>query len=346
MTASNLADAPAAAPAAVPRSPGRVSWQKEAVALVIGFALIALAPLVFTDAYSRHVLIMVFIYAIVASNWDLSLGYGGVFNFGHIALFGIGVYAYSLLTKLAAMDPWLAMAASGAIATLAAVVVTIPILRLKGIYIILVTFGFAQLVMQVILSQSDYTGGTQGLVRIPRLYWFDHNMVRDAKFAYFYIALALLVLSTIFLRLFVRSRLGISIVALRDNEEYAISRGISLVRQRLITLAASAYFTGVAGAFYAAYQRNASVEVFGMSLATIILSMILLGGTGTIYGAIVASFALTVFSEAMADFGAWRPIITAVLILVVMLIYPGGIVGMLKSAAGLLPSRRKAADKA
>lgn len=345
MTASPLADAPAGAPAAVPRSPGRVSWQKEAVALVVGFALIALAPLVFTDAYSRHVLIMVFIYAMVASNWDLSLGYGGVFNFGHIALFGIGVYAYSLLTKLAAMDPWLAMAASGAIATLAAVVVTIPILRLKGIYIILVTFGFAQLVMQVILSQSDYTGGTQGLVRIPGLYWFDHNMVRDAKFAYFYIALALLVLSTVFLRLFVRSRLGISIVALRDNEEYAISRGISLVRQRLITLAASAYFTGVAGAFYAAYQRNASVEVFGMSLATIILSMILLGGTGTIYGAIIASFALTVFSEVMADFGAWRPIITAVLILVVMLIYPGGIVGMLKSAAGLLPSRRKAADK-
>ncbi|MCO6048761.1 branched-chain amino acid ABC transporter permease [Mesorhizobium sp. RP14(2022)] len=333
MSAVDTSTPSAVLPKAVPLTPGRVSWQREALALVVGFALLALLPLVITDSYSRHVLIMIFIYGVVASNWDLSLGYGGVFNFGHLALFGIGVYAYSLLTKLAEMNPWIALVVSGLIAVVAAVAVTVPILRLKGIYIILVTFGFAQLVMQVILSQSDYTGGTQGIVRIPTVTWFDHNMVRDAKFAYFYIALAMLGASTVFLRALVRSRTGISIVALRDNEEYAVSRGISLARQRLITLAASAFFTGIAGAFYAAYQRNASIEVFGMSLATIILSMVLLGGTSTIYGAIIASFVLTVFSESMADFGAWRPIITALLIIVVMLVYPSGIMGMLKSAS-------------
>ena len=312
-------------------TPGRASWKEEAVGMVLGFAVLALLPFLFNDAYSRHVLIMVFIYAVVASNWDLSLGYGGVFNFGHLALFGIGVYAYGLLTKLMGLDPWLALVASGILATAAAILVTIPILRLKGIYIILVTFGFAQLVMQVILSQSDYTGGTQGMVRIPGLYWFDHNMVRDGKFAYFFLALGLLAASTVFLRVFVRSRIGAGIVALRDNEEYAIARGISLVRQRMITLAASAFFTGMAGAFYAAYQRNASIDVFGMSLATIILSMVLLGGTSTIYGAIIASFVLTVFAELMADFGAWRPIITALLIIVVMLAYPTGLAGLIRA---------------
>ncbi|RST87788.1 branched-chain amino acid ABC transporter permease [Aquibium carbonis] len=320
-------------------APGRTSWQREAVGFVLGLAVLAMLPLVFTDSYSRHILIMAFIYAMVASNWDLSLGYGGVFNFGHLALFGIGVYAYALLTKLAGMDPWVALVASGVVATLAAVIVTIPILRLKGIYIILVTFGFAQLVMQIIISQSDITGGTQGIVRIPGLYIFDHNMVRDGKIGYFGIALTLLALSTIFLRVLVRSRIGASIVALRDNEEYAISRGVSLVRQRMITLAASAFFTGVAGAFYAAYQRNASIDVFGMSLATIVLSMVLLGGTGTIYGAVIASFVLTVFAEAMADFGAWRPMITAVLIILVMLVYPSGLVGMIQAAWGGLGGR-------
>ncbi|PTE11560.1 branched-chain amino acid ABC transporter permease [Mesorhizobium helmanticense] len=317
---------------AIPSAPGRVTWNREAIGFVAGFLVLALLPLVFGDSYSRHVLIMIFIYAVVASNWDLSLGYGGVFNFGHLALFGIGVYAYSLLAKVAGVDPWIALFSSGVIATLAAVLVTIPILRLKGIYIILVTFGFAQLVMQVIISQSDLTGGTQGLVRVPGLYVFEHNMIRDGKLAYFYIALALLVASTLFLRLFVRSRAGASIVALRDNEEYAISRGVSLARQRMVTLAASAFFTGIAGAFYAAYQRNASIDVFGMSLATIILSMVLLGGTSTIYGAIIASFVLTVFSEAMADFGAWRPMITALLIIVIMLVYPSGLVGMIRAA--------------
>lgn len=315
-------------------APGRTPWPQEAMGLVVGFALLALLPLALGDAYSRHVLIMAFIYGVVASNWDLSLGYGGVFNFGHLALFGIGVYAYGLLTKLAGLDPWLALVASGFAAMLAAAVVTIPILRLKGIYIILVTFGFAQLVMQVILSQSEFTGGTQGMVRIPSLTIGEHNMIRDGKLAYFYIALGLLAASTVFLRVLVRSRLGASIVALRDNEEYAVSRGISLARQRLITLAASAFFTGVAGAFYAAYQRNASVDVFGMSLGTIILSMVLLGGTSTIYGAILASFVLTVFSEVMADFGPWRPMITALVIIVVMLVYPTGLAGLLRAGWG------------
>ena len=101
-------------------------------------------------------------------------------------------------------------------------IVTIPILRLKGIYIILVTFGFAQLVMQIILSQSEYTGGTQGIVRIPGLYWFGHNMVRDGKFAYFYIALALLAASTLFLRLFVRSRAGAATVAVSGWESVKV----------------------------------------------------------------------------------------------------------------------------
>jgi len=328
-------------PPRITGAPGRTPWQREALGFIAGLVVLALLPLVFGDSYSRHILIMAFIYAVVASNWDLSLGYGGVFNFGHLALFGIGVYAYSMLTKLAEFDPWIALFASGVVATVAALLVTIPILRLKGIYIILVTFGFAQLVMQIIISQSALTGGTQGMVRIPGLYLFDHNMVRDGKLGYFGIALGMLALSTIFLRVFVRSRAGASIMALRDNEEYAISRGVSLVRQRMITLAASAFFTGVAGGFYAAYQRNASIDVFGMSLATIVLSMVLLGGTGTIYGAIIASFVLTVFAEAMADFGAWRPMITAVLIIAVMLIYPAGLVGMIRSAWTAVAGRIK-----
>jgi branched-chain amino acid transport system permease protein len=73
-------------------NPGRVDWRQESAGLFIGFALLAVLPLGFGDTYSRHILIMSFIYAIVASNWDLSLGYGGVFNFGHIALFGIGCW--------------------------------------------------------------------------------------------------------------------------------------------------------------------------------------------------------------------------------------------------------------
>ena len=326
-------------------TPGRVPWRREAAALLAGVAVLALLPLVVRDSYSRHVLILACVYATVASNWDLSLGYGGVMNFGHLALFGIGLYTYGLATKLAGLDPWLALVAGGLVATATAAVVTVPILRLRGIHIILVTFGFAQLVMQVILSQSDLTGGALGMVRIPPLYLGAHNMIRDGKLAYYGLAVALLAASTAFLRVLVRSRTGASIVALRDNEEYAVSRGVSLSRQRLLTLCASAAFTGVAGAFYAAYQRNASVDVFGASLSTLILSMVLLGGSSTIYGPILAAFVLTVASELMADLGPWRLIVTALLIVVVMLAYPTGLAGLLRAGWGAAGRTRLSARR-
>lgn len=305
----------------------------EVALILLGAAALALLPLAVHDSYLRHLLIMVYIYGVVAASWDLSLGYGGIFNFGHLALFGVGLYAYGLLTKLAGLDPWLAFLAGGAASVLAAAIIAVPILRLKGIYIVLVSFAFSQLVLQFIISQSDYTGGNSGLVRIPMLWIPGHNMIRDNKLGFYYIALALLLLATVFLRGFVRSALGKSVVALRDNEEYAVSRGISLARQRLVTLAASALFTGLAGAFYGGYFRNASTDVFGMGLTTLALSMVLLGGRATIYGALIASFLLTFLSEAIADLGAWRPIAIGVLIIAVMLIYPGGLAGAVAAAA-------------
>jgi branched-chain amino acid transport system permease protein len=324
----------------------RFGFLRELAALSVGVALLAVLPAFVHDAYLRHLLIMVYVYGVVASSWDLSLGYAGVFNFGHLALFGIGLYTYAMLTKLLGVDPWLALPAGGAAAALAAAIIAVPILRLKGIYIVLVSFAFSQLVLQLIISESAITGGNTGLVRIPLLAIPGHNMVRDNKLGFYYIALALLACSTIFLRGFVRSPLGRSIVALRDNEEYAISRGISLARQRLITLAASAVFTGMAGAFYGGYFRNASTDVFGMGLTTLALSMVLLGGRATIYGALLASFVLTFLAEAIADFGAWRPIVIGLLIIAVMLAYPGGLHGALSAAgrrlAGTLRSQRPA----
>lgn len=293
--------------------------------MAAGLVVLAVLPAAIHDVYLRHLLIMVYVYGVIASSWDLSLGYGGIFNFGHLALFGVGLYAYGMLTKLAGLDPWLALLASGAAAAAAAAIMAGPILRLKGIYIVLVSFAFSQLVLQLIISESEYTGGNSGLVRIPGLAIPGHNMARDAKLGYYYIALALLAVSTLCLRAFVRAAIGRSAIALRDNEEYAVSRGISLARQRLITLCMSAVFTGMAGGFYGGYFRNASTDVFGIELTTLLLSMVLLGGRATIYGALLASLLLTFLAEAIADLGPWRPIVIGVLIIIVMLAYPGGL---------------------
>lgn len=287
-----------------------------------------LMPLVVQDTYVRHLFIVAFIYAVIAASWDLSLGYAGIFNFGHVAFFGIGVYAAGLTAKLLGLDPWLAMLVGGVAASIAAAFVALPVVRLQGIYVVLVTFAFSQLVLQVIISQSSVTGGTQGLVRVPTIELFGYNFLRDYKFGYYYVALFLLVVSIGCLRWLVRSDFGLSIRALRDNEDYGSSRGIPIGLQRLKVLVVSAFFAGLAGGFYVIYLRVASPEVFGFSTMSLILSMVLVGGTSSIYGPVFAAVALTFVSEGLAKvegLAEGRFMLVAAAMIVVLLFLPKGL---------------------
>ena len=292
---------------------------------VIALAVLAVLPFVFTDSYSRHILILAFVFAIVASNWDLSLGFGGLFNFAHVALFAVGIYTYGILAKTLGVSPWLAIPAGGVTAMALAGLIALPVLRLSGIYIILVTIAFSQLVYQIIISQSDITGGTSGMVTLPALEAFDYRFVKNHRIGYYYTGLILLIASTAFLYTITRSRLGRAIVAMRDNKYYAMSRGISEARTRLLTLMASALFTGIAGGFYGSYVRVASADAFGLGFLTLLLSILLLGGAATIWGPVIAAVVVTVLSEAIGDLGAWRNIIIAVMIVLVLVFYPGGL---------------------
>lgn len=324
----------------------RIPVSGKALVLILAVAAALALPLVVQESYWRHLFIIAFIYAIVASNWDLSLGYAGVFNFGHIAFFGIGVYVTGLAAKLLGIDPWLAMALGGVAASAAGAVVALPVLRLKGIYVILVTFAFSQLVLQLVLSQSDITGGTQGLVRIPTISVFDYNFLRDYRLGYYYVALGLLAASTLFLRRLVGSDFGMSLRALRDNEDYALARGIPTGMQRLKVLVASAFFTGIAGGFYAVYLRVASPEVFGFSTVSLVLSMVLVGGIATIYGPIAAAIVLTLATESLAHLAGMdesRFMLVAALMLVVLLFLPRGLASLFTTRR---PGRAAPAEQA
>ncbi|MEW5723700.1 MAG: alpha/beta fold hydrolase [Thermodesulfobacteriota bacterium] len=292
---------------------------------LILLALLIIAPWVFSGSYTRHVFVLGFVYAIVASNWDLSLGYGGIFNFAHVSFFASGIYTYGLLTKAAGLSPWLALPAGGLTAGLMAVILALPTLRLSGIYVILVTIAFSQLLFQLIISQSSITGGTMGMVSLPSLKIGSYNFIKNGKIGYYYLALALVLLSTAYLHLLIKSRIGRSIIALRDHKYYAVSRGVSQARQRVITLAASALFTGIAGSFFGSYVRVASPDTFGLSTLTLILSILLLGGMATLWGSLVSAILLTFFAEAFAGLGPWRNIIIAGAIVIVLIFYPGGL---------------------
>ncbi|MEL6522397.1 MAG: branched-chain amino acid ABC transporter permease [Pseudomonadota bacterium] len=296
--------------------------------LFIALAVLALLPIFVTDSYTRHLFILAFVYAVIASNWDLSLGYAGLFNFGHLTFFAVGVYTAAIVAKTWGIDPWLAIPMGGVTAALTALIVSLPVAHLKGIYVVLVTFGFSQLVLQLILSQSQITGGAGGMVRIPGLEIGDYRFIRDFKFGYYYVSLGLLFVSTIYLFLLTRSPFGKSLLAVRDNEDYAQARGISVARQRVLALVASAIFPGIAGGFFAIYLRVAAPEVLSFGTLSLALSMVLIGGTATIVGPIIAALVLTFATEAMAGIRGMeeaRFIVVAVGMILILRFAPGGL---------------------
>ena len=321
--------------------------RSELILLAAVFVLLLLTPLVLTGSYSRHLFIASLIYAVVAANWDLSLGFAGLFNFAHLAFFGIGLYTSAILSKLLQLDPWLAMGLGAAVATAAAALVSLPVVRLRGIYVVLVTFAFGQLVQQIVLSQADVTGGSQGMVMVPSLKLGNYSFAHDGRFAYCYAAIALFAASTLLLRWLVRSQLGIAIRAVRDDESYAAARGVSAARTHFLAIVASAPLTGLAGGFFSAYSRVASTDVFGFGTLSLVLSMVLLGGAGTLYGPIVAALVLTFVSEALVSLGVWRFLIISAGMVLVLVVFPGGLASvarhllMLRGRNPALPEARK-----
>lgn len=306
------------------------------VLAAVALAALLAAPLALTGSYPRHLLIVSLVYAVVAANWDVSLGLAGLFNFAHLALFGIGLYAAAILTKVVGLDPWLSIAAAGLCATAAAALVSLPVVRLRGIYVVLVTFAFGQLVQQLVLSQADLTGGSQGMVMIPPLRIAAYNFARDGKLAYCYVAIALFVVTAACLRALARSPLGTAIRAVRDDEDYAAARGISAARIHLLALVASAPLTGAAGGFLAIYARVASLDVFGFGTLSLVLSMVLLGGAGTLYGPMAAAFVLTFVSEALVGLGIWRFLVISAGMVVVLVAFPGGLASIVRRRAAPL----------
>jgi len=310
--------------------------------LLVSLGVLVIFPFVNPSSYMQHLVILAMLYGVLASSWDLSMGYAGIFNFGHMALFALGGYAAGVSSLHFGLSPWLGILFGALASVLGAVLVSLPVLRVKGIYVCLVTFAFGQLCLHLILGQSKYTGGSNGLVMIPPISMGGYAFNQHNNLPYYFLALVLLVCSTYFLRRVVTSHFGVSIVALRDFEDLAVSRGVAVARQRLLTMAGSAVFTGATGAVYAFYLSSVSPELFGFGYLATVLSMILLGGSSTIYGPIMGAFVLTFISEFMISFGPWRFLIIATVIILVFLFYPDGIWAAVKTVGARLGLTPKA----
>lgn len=307
--------------------------KKEYILLMLIFAVLASLP-IFLGSYTLHILILCLVYSVITSNWDISIGYGGLLNFAQPTLFAIGVYSSGIIIKQYALPAPLGLMIAPCFAMGASLFLGVPALRLKGIYLGLLTYAFSTLFFEIISIWTPVTGGTYGLVNVPGYGLFDAlgGMLRIIP--YYYTFLGVFIASTLFLYKIVNSKVGLALTALRDSEEYAISRGVNPYRYRLLAYVLSAAFTGIVGSVYVHYLQVASVEIGAFSLLVSIMAMLFVGGIGTIYGPIIGSFVITLGSEYLRGIvvDSIRLIIIALAMIATVILFPGGLAEIVRVA--------------
>lgn len=298
--------------------------QRTTIAALV--AVGAAVPLVLHDSYWLGTLTLAVIWIVLNQSWNLVLGYSGIWNFGQLAIYAIGGYTASMLSLRVGLPAWLAMLAGGAVATLASLIIAIPALRLRGIYVSLLTFGFAEVVrLLVIADQSGVTGGSFGLSNVPGYRLSDLDPQLRSR-VYYWIAFGVMLLSTLVIFFVIKSPIGTALTALRDSPSLAASRGISPRRYQFVSFGISGFIAGVAGSLYAFNYGVISPTVMGLGPLTLLVTMLVIGGLGTQTGPIVGTVLLTVISSRLEQYPEVRLILLGVILLLIILLMPRGMV--------------------
>lgn len=295
-------------------------------------------PLITGNPYVIHVLILAMIYGVFASAWNFVTGYAGLKTFGHHAFFGIGAYSSALISSNFGLSPWLTLWIGGFIAVGAGLAIGTPVLRIRSLpHVAIVTLGFAEIIRLCVANLSDITRGELGLWGISHFSEFSLPWVGRVTFtpadkvSFYYLALALMVFNLIVIVSIMRSKIGLSILAMRDGEDAAQSLGVNLARIKLMVFAVSAFLVGTIGAFYAHYMLILTPSsVLGMEMMILTIAMVLVGGLGTFTGPILGALLLTLLMEALRDVQQFRLLSFGLLTVAIVMFLPKGVVELPK----------------
>ena len=259
----------------------------------IGLLVMALAPAVF-GSHGLNILAAIFVAAIGVLGLNLLSGVAGQISLGHAGFLLIGAYAQAILTTDYKVPTLLAIFISGSVAAVASLVVGIPSLRLKGLYLAITTLAFTFIVRHVVLFAERLTRGSEGMP-VEALSVLGFSFKGDVRF--YYAALVMLVLFILITLNLMRSRIGRAWLAVRDHDIAARAMGIDLMRYKLLAFMVSAFYTGVAGAMVALQTRFINVDTFSILISIEALAMIIVGGIGRVHGAILGTALILLLPE-------------------------------------------------
>jgi len=282
--------------------------------------------------YLLHVCVLVGIYAILAMSLDIVLGYAGIPSLGHSAFALIGAYTTSLLTLQTGLSPWVALWGAAGISSLAGSLAAYPAVRLKGDYVALATLGLAIIVEGIARNWTGLTRGAMGLPGIPNFQIEGQGITGPGGNLVIVTAMTLLCFGV--LSLVANRPFGRVLRAIRDDEDAAQSLGKNTARFKVEAFIISAFFTGLGGALYAHYVTFISPSTFSVMESLTILLMVILGGMGTLRGAVLGAVVLIVLPESlrflglpMSVFAPLRQILYGTILVVLMMYRPSGLIG-------------------
>jgi branched-chain amino acid transport system permease protein len=284
-----------------------------------------------TDAYFVHLLIMILIYLILALSLQLSVGFTGLLNLGHIAFYAIGAYASALLT-LAGVPFWLCILLAGLIPIIFAYILSIATNKLKGDYLALATLGFSFVIYAIALNWQGLTNGPLGLPGIPRPEFFNIDFINNNNFL---LLLLIFTVTTYFIiQLITLSPFGKTLEAIRDDELAAKTLGKNTHLAKTYSLMISAFFAGIAGSFFAYYLTYIDPSSFTFSNLIPIIAIVIIGGLGSLPGTVFACIIIVLLPEPLrflglpsSLIGPGRQMIYALFLLMILLYKPKGFYG-------------------
>ena len=290
------------------------------------------------DNYLLHMANISMMFAILTISLNILSGFTGLMSVGHIAFFGIGAYTAAILTTKAGMPILVGFIAAGVVSSLFSLLLGLPTMRLRGMYFSVATMAFGEIIYQLIKNLESLTGGTKGITKIPPIEMFGISFKGYRNF--YYLMLLGLVAVIVLTHNLKNSRPGRAMLAIRANDIAAEAMGVNVVTYKLVAFMTSAFFAGIAGAFYAHEVRYISPETFASVESATLLAMMVVGGIGSIPGAILGGAALTILPEVLRFIGEFRLVLYGAAVVAIIIFAPKGLGGLIDLIDETLSGRR------
>ncbi len=300
------------------------------ISLFFLFVFSLLFPFIFSN-YQINIMTTAIMYVVLGLGLNIVVGLAGLLDLGYVAFYAIGAYSYALLNYYFGIGFWLSLPIAAILAALAGVILGFPVLRLRGDYLAIVTLGFGEIIRLVLENWDKFSFGPSGISQISRPSFFGVELSPDLSVTYIYFITLLLVVFTIFMvNRLQNSRIGRAWLALREDEIACQAMGIDKTRTKLRAFALGATWAGMVGVIFAAKTTFINPACFTFMESAIILSIVVLGGMGSIFGVVLGAFILILLPEYLRELGNYRMLAFGASMVLIMVFRPQGLISNIR----------------